>query len=107
MKNKFGISDQSFEIFLNTISDCKDIDYAVIFGSRAIGNFKRGSDIDIAIYGEKLQRDTVINLSAKLNEGTPIPYYIDVVDPRYLENQDLIDHINRVGIVFYKKMAIA
>ena len=107
MKNKFGISDTSFELFLNIIAEFKDIDYAVIFGSRAKGNYKKGSDVDIAIYGENLQKGTAINLNAKLNESAPIPYFMDVIDPRYIENQDLINHIDRVGIVFYKKMEIA
>ena len=107
MDNNYGISNPSFELFLKIIAEFKDIDYAVIFGSRAKGNYKKGSDVDIAIYGENLQKVTAINLNAKLNESAPIPYFIDVVDPQYIENQDLINHIDRVGIIFYKKMAVA
>ena len=104
MNNKFGISDKSLKLILDTISCFEDIDSVMIFGSRALGNCKKGSDIDLAVLGENLQESTPMNLSARLNESTPIPYSVDVVAPQYLTNQNLIDHIERAGISFYEKL---
>lgn len=90
-------------MLLKTIASFKDIDRALIFGSRAKGNYKKGSDMDMAIYGENLQKETTINLYAKLNESTPIPYFIDVVAPQYIDNQNLITLIEQAGIAFFEK----
>ena len=103
MKNKFGIYEKSFSLILDTLSQYSDIDKALIFGSRAKGNYKKGSDIDIAVYGNSLDNNRALDLSAALNERIPSPYFCDVVAPEFLENQNLIEHINRVGIVFYEK----
>ncbi len=103
--NKFGITEKSLKIIIQTLSTFSVIERAVIFGSRAKGNYKKGSDIDIAIYGSHLSESTALNLNAKLNEEQPIPYFIDVVSPLFLENASLREHIDRVGIEFYCKKA--
>ena len=57
---------------------------ATLFGSRAIGNYKIGSDIDIAIIGD------ITEVSSALNENNNLPYFFDIVN--------LNTHIKRVGI---------
>ena len=79
-----------------------EIEKAVIFGSRSKGNYRKGSDIDIAIYGENIHVDEPLKLSATLNEEIPIPYFCDVVAPQFIESKELISHIERVGTIFYK-----
>ena len=106
MNNNFGIANNSFSLIITVLKEFTEINSARFFGSRAKGDFKKGSDIDIAIYGENLSKDTSFNLSAKLNENTPIPYFVDVVAPKYLSSDNLIDHINRIGITFYTKEVI-
>jgi len=103
LNNKFGISSKSFSLIIEALRQFEDIDSVKIVGSRALGTFKRGSDIDLAIAGVNLQESTAMNLSAELNESLPIPYFVDVVAPQYLTNQNLIDHIERAGVVFYEK----
>jgi len=100
--NNFGIRNKSWGILLKALESYKQIDSAVIFGSRAIGNYKSGSDIDIAIYGENVNTKTALDLNAKLNEELPSPYFYDVVVPELLNNPDLVVHIDRVGKVFYQ-----
>ena len=99
--NSFGISKKSWEILINTIKSFNRIESAVIFGSRAKGNYKNGSDIDIAIYGKNVDAETALNLSAKLNEDTPSPYLYDILAGDIINNPDLKKHIDKVGEVFY------
>ncbi len=101
MNDKFGLSQKSFQSILLTLDAFPEIEEAKIFGSRALGNFRKGSDVDIAIYGQNLRIDTALNLSAILNERLNIPYNIDVVAPEFLTNQNLYEHIKRVGQPFY------
>lgn len=104
MNNQFGITEMSYELLLDALSVFPEIEKATIFGSRAKGNFKQGSDIDIAIFGEKCTAVVAMNLSSKLNEQSPIPYKVDVVNYSSIDEPDLKDHIDRVGLSFYTKI---
>ncbi len=97
----FGLKDSSYQHIITAISSFKDIETAIIFGSRAKGNYKTGSDIDLAIKGKNINYDTVIRLSTILNQELPIPYFVDVVHYEILTNKELVDHIDRVGKIFY------
>jgi len=104
MNNPFGISDKSFEILLNVMKSYPQIEEAFIFGSRAKGNYKHGSDIDIALKGKELSNEIVWDITALLNNEMPIPYKIDVLALNNSLLFSLADHIRRVGISFYKKV---
>ncbi len=78
-----------------------EIERVVLFGSRAKGNFKPNSDIDLALFGgtgpKNLER-----LKERL-ENLPCPYIFDLVDFESIENEELKSHIKRVGISIYEK----
>ena len=97
MTNNFGISDSSYTLIKKELSIHPEIEKIIIFGSRAMGNFKTGSDIDLALYGKKISAQMLLDLSAILNEKLPIPYKIDLIHFDSLENQELKAHIFRVG----------
>lgn len=99
----FGISEKSYELIIETLKKYPEIERAIIFGSRAKGNFKPGSDIDLAIIGNKCTIDLALKLNGILNESLPIPYFVDVVDYNSITNDQLREHINRVGLIFYTK----
>jgi len=103
MENKYGISEKSYGLILEALQNIPELDKAVIFGSRAMGNYKSGSDIDIAVYGKELTFSLVTQLHGKLNERLPIPYYIDIVHVDILKNQELLAHICQEGKVLFKK----
>lgn len=68
---------------------------AVLFGSRAKGNYKKGSDIDIAVKGP-VEKDALAQLIMAFDESL-LPYFVDVVVYANLENEALREHIDRVG----------
>lgn len=103
MNNNFGIYNQSFTLILESLNDFPEIEKAIIFGSRAMGNFKKGSDIDLAIIGNNINDQIKTRLSSVLNQELPIPYFIDVVDYKSISNKDLIKHIDTEGKVIYSK----
>ncbi len=75
---------------------------AILFGSRAKGNFSPGSDIDIAVKGNGLNLDDqllIINQIDKLS----LPYMFDIVLYDRIKEPALLDHINQVGIPVYKR----
>jgi len=98
--NRFGLSDQQLNLIKETVAQFNEIDSAIIFGSRAMGNYKPGSDVDIAIKGREIHPDIVTALSTRLNEELPLPHFFDVVHYNTLDNEALIRHIDEEGILF-------
>lgn len=99
----FGLKEFELEYIIDTIKKFHEIEKAVIFGSRAKGNYKPGSDVDIGIYGKNITFDTVSALHAMLEEKGPLPYFFDIVDYTHLSHNGLKEHIDRVGKVIYEK----
>lgn len=103
MNNSFGIYEKSYSLLINAISEYPQIEKAIIFGSRAMGNYKKGSDIDIAIVGSRINYEITAQLNAELNEQLPIPYFIDVVNFNTINNDELKQHILKEGKACYEK----
>ena len=77
------------------------VDEVILYGSRAKGNFKPGSDIDLALIGKKLQLKDLLHIISELDE-LMLPWKIDITLFHHIDNEELINHINRVGVVFYQ-----
>ncbi len=72
----------------------------ILYGSRAKGTYRPGSDIDLTLKGEGLTTSFLMSLSVKIDDLL-LPYEVDLSIYEHIENRDLIDHINRVGKVVY------
>lgn len=97
----FGLSDNDIRYLRQTLFSHIEITEAKIFGSRALGTYRKGSDIDIAIYGDAISLATVSSVRSQLEELSPLPYFFDIVDATHLAHEGLRDHIERIGITFY------
>jgi predicted nucleotidyltransferase len=82
------------------------IQEAVLFGSRAMGTFKPGSDVDIALKGRVTLQD-VARVKALLDEESTLPYTFDVVDYHAIETPAFKEHIDRHGKSIYKRLGAA
>jgi uncharacterized protein len=98
-----GLKDMDIQLILESVRSFPEISQLVLFGSRAKGTFKKGSDVDLAIKGTSVTYDTAVKLADVLNEEKPLPYFFDVIDYESITEQRLIDHIDRVGIVLYSR----
>ena len=97
----FGLTDQDIDLIRSAISEREEISEVLVFGSRAMGNHKKGSDVDLAIKGEKVDLRTVSTLSARLNDELPLPYEFDVVDYASIDAPALTEHINQHGTLVF------
>ncbi|MGY0372331.1 nucleotidyltransferase domain-containing protein [Clostridium sp. JNZ J1-5] len=97
-----GLKDSDLEYIIDVIGRFSEIKKAVIFGSRTKGNYKPGSDIDIAIYGEDINFDILARLHSMLEDENLMPYLFDIVDFTHLNHKELREHIERVGKVIYE-----
>lgn len=98
---KFGLKAEDIKQITDIIITFPEVHQAIIFGSRAMGNYKNGSDVDIALKGKNITHEIVTEIKYQLNEETPMPYFFDVVDYDRLKNEDLITHIDQFGKVLF------
>lgn len=99
---KFGLTDDVIGKIQKVFESNARVDKAYVFGSRAKGNYRDGSDIDIAIKGKELTFDDVLSLNVKLDDCNLI-YQIDLLDYAAIKEPVLKEHIDRVGIEFYSR----
>ncbi|HEX2868604.1 MAG TPA: nucleotidyltransferase domain-containing protein [Ignavibacteriales bacterium] len=97
---KFGLNETTIEKINSVFARYASVKKAILYGSRAKGNFKNGSDIDLTLEGDKLELDTLMKILNDLDE-LDLPYKIDLSVYSAISNNDLLEHINRVGVAFY------
>lgn len=102
----FGLFERDVDLIVKALGKFEEIDRAFIFGSRAIGNYKKGLDIDIALLGDKVTRRTVADLNELLDEEYPLPYFFDILHYEEISNEKLIEHIDTKGIEVYCRKTI-
>lgn len=98
----YGLPQQSIDGIREVFEGCEKIEKAWLYGSRALGNFKPGSDIDLTLIGDSLTLTDLLHLENELDDLL-LPYKIDLSLFQFIDNPDLIDHIRQVGVVFYDR----
>jgi predicted nucleotidyltransferase len=106
MSTDHGLSDATVEGIRTALAEFPQVERAVLYGSRAKGNHKPGSDIDLALFGDQLDHRILGRIDSELDDLL-LPYKIDISIFAHITHSDLIEHIRRVGVVFYQKQAAA
>lgn len=102
---QYGLTGKQLNEILDIITANPAVEEAILFGSRAKGNYRNGSDVDIALKGENLTLTDVLHIDNQLDD-TYLPYTFDIILYRHINDPDVIEHINRVGIDILKKAEI-
>lgn len=97
-----GLSQRDFDLVWSVFAKFESISEVWLFGSRAMGNYKTGSDIDLALKGS-ISLSTLARINAVLNEELPVPYIFDLVVYDSIESVALREHIDRLGKVVYQR----
>jgi predicted nucleotidyltransferase len=99
---KTGLSEATISKLTAVIKQHPFIEKVVVYGSRAKGNFRPGSDIDLAVFSSTMSYLEQMKLADNIDDLL-LPYTVDVLHFEKLTNAELIDHINRVGLVLYSR----
>ncbi len=99
-----GLRDTDIKSIRAAIARFPEVRKAVLFGSRARGDFRRGSDVDLAIWGDEdvSLMKTRRELGAWLNEESSMPYFFDVLEFARLSDEGLQREIEKHSIVLYE-----
>jgi predicted nucleotidyltransferase len=101
-----GLTSETVDRIRSVLARFPEVEKAVLYGSRAKGNYKRGSDIDLTLFGSGLNASVLSKINSGLDDLL-LPHKIDISIFAKISHSDLIDHIRRVGVVFYEKQSAA
>jgi predicted nucleotidyltransferase len=98
----FGLRQSDIDIITSLGEQNPAIEAILIYGSRVRDDYRRGSDVDLALVGELIWSDVLYFLRV-LNEELPTPYFYDVLHLDTLSNEALKEHIKIEGKIVYER----
>lgn len=99
---RHGLSEATIDKIRTVLANHPAVEKAVLYGSRAKGTFKPGSDIDLSLHGASLSLKELGDINFELDDLL-LPYGIDLLIFDTLDHAPLREHIERVGVVFYRR----
>ena len=103
---KYGLSGRTLDTLTSIFRKYPGIKEVLLYGSRAKGNYRRGSDIDLSIKAaETFTRTDLLHIAGDFDDSD-MPYFVDVSIYEKLSNPDLKAHIDRVGKVLYQNSSV-
>ena len=102
MTTQHGLTLSTVARIQQVLADFLEVEQGVLFGSRAKGTQKPGSDIDLALVGSNLDWRTVGRIHSALDD-LPIPYRFSLVIFGEKLDRDVAAHIRRVGIPIFER----
>lgn len=99
----FGLSPGTLQKIRNTLAQHPRVERAVVYGSRAKGTYKPGSDIDLTLFpapGASIDHRELGSIEEEIDDLL-LPYMVDLSVFDHIDNAALREHIERVGRVLY------
>jgi predicted nucleotidyltransferase len=101
---KFGLSELQLKEIVEFISRYSEVEEAVLFGSRAVGNYGRASDVDVAIFGQNVTNMLAQTIKLDVEEDTYLPYFFDIVAISDKTDEKLKQQVKKFGITLFKRI---
>jgi len=100
--NQFGLKPKAIAQINQVFAAYPEISKAILYGSRAKGNYKNGSDVDLTLISDRLNHSQLLQIQNQIDDLL-LPYSMDLSIFSSIDNLPLIEHIDRVGITFYER----
>jgi predicted nucleotidyltransferase len=98
----FGLSEADVQKIKSVFVKYSEVQKVIIYGSRAKGNYKPSSDIDLTMFTDRKDISFLFKIENEIDDLL-LPYKVDLSIFELLENESLKDHIQRIGQVFYQQ----
>jgi predicted nucleotidyltransferase len=99
---KFGLKEKTIEQINEIFAKYSQIEKVILYGSRAKGLSRNSSDIDLTLNGNDLNLSIINKISLDIDDLL-LPYTFDISNFKQISNSSLINHIERVGVIFYER----
>jgi len=98
---EYGLSDQQLQQLQEVFARYPQVERVILYGSRAKGNYRANSDVDITLVGSLLTKTDLNNIDNEIDDML-FPFFFDISLMHHISNNDLLEHIQRVGKVLYE-----
>jgi predicted nucleotidyltransferase len=102
MTTRFGLSEATIQKLCAALAHYPQVEKAVLYGSRATGTYRNGSDIDLALFGDDLNLQTLCKIMNAIDD-LMLPHSVDLVIFGQVSDPDLMAHIQQAGVMFYQR----
>ena len=99
MTARFGLPLHAIEKIRRIFEEYPGIESVLVYGSRARGNYRSNSDIDLSIKGPDIDLETLLRIENQIDDLL-LPWSVDLSLFHKIDNPDLIDHIRQMGVEF-------
>lgn len=99
MTEQYGLPASAIHNICAIFQQYPQIEKVMLYGSRAKGSYRVGSDIDLSIQGD-VDVDTLLKIENEIDDLL-LPWSVDLSILHKIDNMDLVEHIRRCGVVFY------
>lgn len=100
--NDLGLTEKQKKQIQKILMRYPAVESVRVFGSRAKGNFTKRSDLDLVAFGKSIDRFIVSEILLDFDD-LDVPFRIELQNHNTIKNQQLKEHIKRVGVEFYRK----
>jgi predicted nucleotidyltransferase len=101
--NEYGLREKDIAFMINLFRQQPEIEKVMLFGSRAYGNYRLGSDVDLALTGRNITPKVINHIHYILEEESPTLLWFDVLHYETVKNDKLKEEIAKYGRVIYSK----
>ena len=99
---KYGLDDKYFNALISVFPRHPEVESVILYGSRAKGNYKPFSDIDITLKGSNLTRQHLGQIFTEIDDLL-LPYFLDISIYNKLTDKGFIEAIDKTGVEIYRK----
>lgn len=101
VEQPYGLPSHVFKQLKAVFRARPRIERAILYGSRAKGSYRKGSDIDLCLEGQTLEVADLLTLGAEIDDLL-LPWKVDLSLKHMIDNPNLLAHIERVGVPVYR-----
>lgn len=101
----FGLPEILIDKIINILQNHSEVEEAIMYGSRAKGNYREGSDIDLTLTGEAITDEVRNQIFWEIDEINS-PYTLDLSVYHKITSKELKNHIDRVGKELYQRSSV-
>ncbi|WP_158799736.1 nucleotidyltransferase domain-containing protein [Pedobacter sp. L105] len=101
---RYGLKQSTIDLINGVLVNYPAVEKVILYGSRAKGTYRNGSDIDLTIKGGRVKIEDLFRIKSEFDDFL-LPYDIDLSVYDKINHAGLIDHIDHSGMLFYERLA--
>jgi predicted nucleotidyltransferase len=98
----FGLSEKTLSSLRSYFVGIPEVEQVILYGSRARGDYHKGSDIDFMLIGSGITPRLLSKMDMEIDDLL-LPYFIQIIDRKQIRDASFLEVVEKEGVVFCKK----